>query len=511
MNITIYPNRVVFYSVLFCFGFLLGCQESTTTTTIDRPPNFILLMSDNQNWEHLGCYGDPVVRTPVIDGIAKEGIRFENAFCSAPSCAPARASMLTGQDIWRLEEAANLWSSFPKDLTVFTDLLEEAGYLVGYEGKGWGPGDWEAGGRTKDPSGTKYYSFEEFFNERDKGQPFLYWFSSRDPHRPFKRNGWKKAGIDVDGIKVPPYLPDVRDVKEDIGDYYAEIEDFDRDVASYIQLLKEMGELDNTVIIICSDNGWQMPRGLANLYDYGTHIPLIVSMPKRFTGGRIIDDFVSLNDIAPTFLELAGVEIPSQMNARSFVNILESEEQGQIDKSRNFMVTARERHAWARKGGTGYGARAWRTKDFLYIRNYEPDFWPAGDPPLFGDVDPHMLQYPGLTKMYILKNRHEEGIDNLFELGFGKRPKEELYDLQEDPWQMTNVAQEEKYNQIREELSEKLTHYLLDTQDPRETGEKMQWLNAPYYAEKDFYPKPNEEAIEALNLKEEYSLVNDED
>ena len=181
---------------------------------------------------------------------------------------------------------------------------------------------------------------------------------------PLRVGGWKKEGIDLDEIVVPPYLPDNDDVRRDIGDYYAEIQNFDRDVASYLQLVKEMGQLENTLVIVCSDNGWQMPRGLANLYDFGTRIPLIISMPERYKGGRVIDDFVSLNDFAPTFLELAGIPVPETMNARSFVNILESDKEGMVDKERDFIVTARERHAYVRQGGAGYGARAIRTRRF---------------------------------------------------------------------------------------------------------------------------------------------------
>ncbi|SHE82080.1 Arylsulfatase A [Mariniphaga anaerophila] len=494
--------------LLVSFLFQLGCSQAEKKKE-ERRPNFIILMSDNHSWDHLGCYGDPVIQTPNIDKLAAEGIRFTQAYCSAPSCAPARASMLTGQDIWRLDEAANLWGDFPPQFEVFTKLLEESGYLVGHEGKGWGPGDWEAGGRTENPAGTKYYSFEEFYNDREKGQPFFYWFSSRDPHRPFKADGWKKGKIDIDKLVVPPYLPDVEDVRKDIGDYYAEIENFDRDVSSYIQLLKEMGQLDNTLILVCSDNGWQMPRGLGNLYDFGTRLPFVISMPKRFAGGRVVDDFVSLNDVAPTFLELAGVEIPEEMNARSFANILESDKDGQVDATRDFVVTARERHAFARKNGTGYGARSYRTHDYLYIRNYNPEYWPAGDPPLFGDVDAHMLQYPCPTKMYILKNRDKEGVSELFDLGFGKRPAEELYDLNKDPFQMNNVAGSEEYKAVKDELATTLTNYLKEQGDPRETGAPMKWLNAPYYAEKDKYPTPSEEAIRELGLKEEYSLVDE--
>ena len=503
-----YRNVLIPLSTILVLPFV-SCTEKSTENKDERQPNFIILMSDNHNWEHLGCYGDAVLKTPNIDKLAADGIRFNHAYCSAPSSSPARASMLTGQDIWRLEEAANLWGGFPTKFEVLPELLKEAGYLVGHEGKGWGPGDWEASGRTVDPAGEKYYSFEEFYNDKDRNQPFFYWFSSRDPHRPFKLGGWEKGEIDIDNIEVPAYLPDVDDVRKDIGDYYAEIENFDKDVASYIQLLKEMGELDNTIVLVCSDNGWQMPRGLGNLYDVGTRLPFIVYMPERFKGARVIEDFVSLNDVAPTFLELAGVDIPKEMNARSFVNILESDKEGQVDETRNFMVTARERHAFARKNGVGYGARSYKTKDYLYIRNYNPESWPAGDPPLYGDVDAHMLQFPSPTKMYMLKNKDKEGVKELFEIGFGKRLAEELYILDKDPYQMNNVANSEEYKAIKEELAETLTNYLIEQEDPRETGAPMKWLNAPYYAEKDKNPKPSKESILELGLEEEYSLVDE--
>ncbi len=497
-----YPILLTAIIVIVIWG--CGSEKKVEQTG----PNILILMSDNHSWNHLGCYGDPVIKTPTIDGLSESGIRFTNAYCSAPSCTPARASMLTGQDIWRLEEGANLWGTLPAKFMVYTDMLEEAGYLVGHEGKGWGPGDYEAGGRSRNPAGERFNSFEEFYNEKEKGQSFCYWFSSRDPHRPYKVGGWEKTGIDPGEIPVPPYLPDIEEVRKDIGDYYDEVQNFDRDVASYIQLVKEMGELENTLVIVCSDNGWQMPRGLANLYDFGTRIPLIISMPEKYKGGRVIDDFVSLNDFAPTLLELAGLPIPDYMNARSFVNILESEKEGTIDKDRDFIVAARERHAFVRKGGTGYGARSIRTKDFLYIRNYEPESWPAGEPPLYGDVDAHMLHYPSPTKLHILEFKDKEEVKNLFRLAFAKRPAEELYDLINDPYQMINIAEVDDYSESRKMLSDKLTKYLMENGDPRELGGEMKWLGAPYYAAKDFHPRPSEEARKALNLKEEYSYFD---
>lgn len=495
-------------ALLSCSGLLLlgGCAKKDKA---QQRPNFMILMSDNHSWDHLGCYGDKVVQTPNIDKIAKQGIRFTNAFCSAPSCTPARASMLTGQDIWRLEEGANLWGTLPSKFEVYPDILEKAGYLVGIQGKGWGPGGVEESGRDRNPGGDRYDSFEEFYNERENGQPFCYWFSSRDPHRPFKRNGGKKAGIELNKIVVPPYLPDTKEVRQDIADYYAEIQHFDKEVAAYISLLKEMGQLDNTIVIVCSDNGWQMPRGLANLYDFGTKIPMIISMPERFKGDRVVDDFISLNDLAPTFLELANLEIPAYMNAQSLVPILKSQNEGIIEPTRDFMVTARERHAYVRQDGAGYGGRAYRTNDYLYIRNYESENWPAGDPPLYGDVDAHMLQYPCPTKMELLVNKEDENVKPLFDLAFAKRPAEELYDLKKDPYQLVNVADAANYQDVLTSLSEQLTAHLQKTGDPRELGGAMKWLNADYFAEQDKTPTPGQTAIDKLNLEEEYSYINE--
>ena len=473
-------------------------------------PNVLILMSDNHSWNHVGCYGDPTVRTPNIDRVAEQGVRFTHAFCPAPSCTPARAAMLTGQDIWRLEEGANLWGTLPSRFTVYTDLLEEAGYLVGYEGKGWGPGSYEAGGWTRNPAGERYGSFEEFYNERERGQPFHYWFSSRDPHRPYRSDGGKKAGIDLDSIEVPPYLPDVPSVRSDIADYYAEIEDFDRDVGEHLALLSEFGATEDTLVIIASDNGWQMPRGLANLYDAGTRLPVIISLPGQFPGGRVVEDFVSLADFAPTMLELAGLAVPEDVTAASLVSILRSESSGLVDPERSFVVTARERHAFARRGGPGYPARALRTRDYLYIRNYAPNLWPAGDPPLYGDVDAHMLQFPSPTKMFLLQRTEDPEFGPLFELGFSKRPAEELYELSEDPHQMQNLAQDVSHASVKAEMAFQLQLHLREAGDPREVGGPMKWENAQYFKEGDMTPEPSPEAIEALGLDERYSYLEEQ-
>jgi arylsulfatase A-like enzyme len=263
------------------------------------------------------------------------------------------------------------------------------------------------------------------------------------------------------------------------------------------------------MIVICSDNGWQMPRGLANLYDFGTRIPMIVLMPNYIKGNRVVDDFVSLSDLAPTFLELAGLPIPDEMTFKSLVNVLYSEKNGLIEPERDFIVSARERHAYVRKGGAGFGGRSIRTNDYLLIRNYESENWPAGDPPLFGDVDAHMLHYPSPTKLYILQHRNRPDIQELFKIAFDKRPEIELYDLRDDPFQMNNVAGIEMYSEIQVKLQKRLEDYLVKTRDPRVTGGEMKWIGAKYYAPRDFHPVPNKMARDSLGLKNRYSYLDE--
>ena len=502
-KVSLTTRHLFIYMILFIY---MSCDQKKNKSEPKRP-NILLLMSDNQSADHLGCYGDKSVKTPNIDKLAKKGLIFKNAYCSAPSCSPARASMLTGQDIWNLGEAANLWSSFPK-VKVYSQLMEASGYHIGIEGKGWGPGDETVTGWEHNPGGTRYDSFEEFFNEIEKGQPWMYWYSSRDPHRPYKKEGWKNSGIQLDSIFVPPYLPDNIEVRKDIADYYDEIQRFDEEVGSYISLLKEMGEFENTMIIVCSDNGWQMPRGLANLYDFGTKIPVIISWPDFFTPGREIEDFINIKDFAPTFLELAGIAKPEQMNARSFVDILTSEKQGVINPQRDHVIMARERHAFVRRGGLGYPGRAIRTNDYLFIKNYEPERWPAGDPPLYGDVDAHMLHYDAPTKIHMLKNKNSEDIKPLFDLAFSKRPEYELYNIKEDPFQMNNLSKVEEYKPVFEALLSKLNTYLVKTNDPRETELEFDWDNTHYYKDRDKKPKPSKKAIELLGLDQEYNYLD---
>ncbi len=464
---------------------IAGCASkegmASAPTDVARRPNILFCISDDQSFAHTGAMGDTVVKTPVFDRVAREGVLFTNAFTVSPSCSPSRACILTGQHIWRLKEAGNLWSTVPAEFDVYTDMLAAAGYHVGCQGKGWGPGNVQAGGRTVNAAGKGYKSFDQFLAERKEGQPFCFWFGSQDPHRPYEAGSGIKSGKRTQDVKVPPFLADSEEVRSDILDYYFEIERYDQQVGQLIQILEDRGELDNTIVIITSDNGMPFPRAKTNLYDYGAHLPLAIRYPKTIKGGRKIDDFVSFTDYAPTLLEACGLRPAKKMSGKSFWGVLTSGKSGRVDRSRDHVLLGRERHANARPDNVGYPCRAIRTDEFLYVRNIDPQRWPAGDPsgPYayggYGDID------AGPTKKFMQDHADDPKVKPLFDRAFGMRPAEELYDLENDPGQLNNVANAPAYAAKKRQMASLLERRLKDTGDPRFTGGEALWDNYLYY------------------------------
>ena len=387
---------------------------------------------------------------------------------------------MTGQDIWRLEGGANLFNTLDNKFDVYPDLLEASGYHLGCMRKAWGPGKFEPGGRTRNPAGPRYKSFEEFFGTVPEDQPFCFWFGSTDAHRPYEKGSGLESGMKIEDVEVPPWLPDVPEVRSDILDYYFEIQRFDREFGEVLELLDQAGKFENTLVVVTSDNGMPFPRSKATLYDAGVRMPLAMRWPARVPGGRVIDDFVSFADFAPTFLEAAGLEPPAAMTGRSLMNVLLSGKQGKVDAGRDRAFSAMERHAYCREGGGGYPMRALRTCDYLYIRNFEPDRWPAGHPQGygFGEID------NSPTKTFVLENRDTKEYGRFYELACAKRPAEEMYDVRKDPGQLTNVAGDPAYQQARAAIREQLEQYLRETGDPRMTGGEIIWDSIDFYGRK---------------------------
>lgn len=429
-------------------------------------PNILLLLADNWAWPHAGSCGDGVVRTPVFDRVAREGVLFTHAFAPNPSCSPSRSSLLSGQETHRLGEAASLYGPLPADVPLYTDLLSEHGYLAGFSGKGFGPGTTPRPGRTPNPAGAQFSSFETFLEARRRRQPFCFWFGSHDPHVPWTRGRERRAGLRAQALQVPPHLPDTPAIREAMLDYYCEVEEFDAECGRLLAALERTGELDNTLVIITSDNGWQMPRGLANCYDLGVRIPLAMRLPGRIRRGLRRDDFVSIADLAPTILEAAGVPRPAAMTAASLLG----------PTRRDAMFLERERHANVRRGDLSYPVRGVRTNRYLYLRNLEPDRWPSGDPEFYWSVGPYGDVDNSPAKEALLRDKPQP----YFDLCFGKRPAEELYDLRSDPGQVKNVAADPAYADARRQLAAQLETWMRSSADPRSAGPISLWDRAPY-------------------------------
>ncbi len=478
-----------------------------------KRPNILLAISDDQSWMHVGAYGDKGTRTPAFDRVAREGVLFTHAYAACPSCAPSRSAILTGRPIWQLGTGGVLMGVLKNEYDLFTLRLRDAGYQLAATGKTWGPGKLQgfptADGnplprssfvatQTEAITGKAYHSirlkerlrgvnvldyaanFRQFLAERDSRKPFCFWYGATEPHQRFEVGAWKRAGKKLADARLPRCLPDDPVTRGEILDYGLEIEHFDRHLGRMLEALKAAGELDNTLVIVTSDHGNPLPRSKCSLYDTGTRVPLAIRWPGRVPGGRTVDDFVSLMDLAPTILESADVSVPGGMVGRSLVPIITSKQQGLVDAERDYVVTAFERHIIARRNGVGYPMRSIRTRRFSYIRNYAPARWPAGDPDFFsshqrffGDCD------TGASKTFILQNAHRPEVAPFFRRAFGRRPAEELYDISTDPGQLTNLAYQPEWLKTRKELADRLQRHLTETGDPRQKGQSP-WDSYPF-------------------------------
>lgn len=458
-------HRLLLLSFLFFFGGFLNAQV--------KPPNIVFCLADDWGYPHAGAYGDQAVNTPNFDRLAKEGVLFNHAFVSSPSCTPSRNAFITGKHHWELGSGANLWSTLPEKHQSFIHLLADKGYTTGRtKSKTWGPGNldnWIAS-HGSHPSNEGYNTFEDFLETTSDDTPFFFWLGTQDPHRNYVAGTGEESGIDISKVHLYKHYPDSDVVRKDVADYYYEVQRWDSLVGAMIKQLEENDLLENTIIIMTGDHGMPFPRSKGNLYDSGVRVPLAVRWGNEIKTDIVVDDYVSFTDIAPTLLEAVGIQIPKDMTGKSFVDILKSEKSS-IDRSD--IVFGRERHVPAQEKPNmgGYPSRGYRNNDFLYICNYKPDLWPAGTGEAGKTNFPNQWYADcdgGPTKEYIVANKDLDQEHRLsYELCFAKRPAEELYDLKNDPDQVNNIANDKSYAKILEDLRSRLQIKLTALNDPR--------------------------------------------
>ena len=464
---------------------------SAVVSASDRP-NILIAIADDWSYGDATIDGSTYVNTPAFDRVAAEGVRFDNMYTPNAKCSPSRSILLTGRQSWQLEEGANHWAYFPQKFHTWFEALSGMGYSAGVTGKGWAPGvALNADGEPREMTGKRYddirwespskhisdidyaANFGAFLDENDASdtdEPWVFWYGAQEPHRGFELNsGAKRGGKTKEMIaKVPGYWPDTDEVRTDLLDYAYEVEHFDTHLERMIADLEARGELENTIIIVTSDHGKAFPRVKGQAYFASNRIPFAVRWPKGVDGeGRKVSEFVSFAEVAATVFDLIGLDAEDStmqpLTGRSFANLLRSADA--TAPERNSMIVGKERHDIGRPDDVGYPIRGLISEGYLYIRNFEPGRWPAGDP-----VTGYLNSDGGPTKTTILDQRRSGEEMRYWSLNFGRRPAEELYSLEADPDNVNNLAADPKHRSRMDTMQTSLFASLREQGDPRMLG-----------------------------------------
>lgn len=476
------------------FLLALACCTGTlaaAATTESAPPNILFAIADDWG-PHAGVYGTPWVKTPAFDRVAKEGVLFKNAYTPMAKCAPSRAIVLTGRNLWQNEEAGNHLAVFPPKLKSWPEVLRDKGWQVGITGKGWGPGYAnDVNGKPRQITGKPYQkrkakpattgifatdyaaNFTDFLNDvADQKGPWCFWYGSLEPHRGYEyKSGARLGGKKPEDIdRVPAYWPDTEEVRHDMLDYAYEVEHTDNHLGRMMAELEKRGLLENTLIIVTADHGMPFPRVKGYAYQDSNHVPLAVRFPGGVKNpGRVIDDFVNFTDLAPTLLDYAGIAQKDSgmmpITGRSWRPIFESEKGGQVEPERDFVLVGKERTDVGRPHNWGYPIRGILTANHLYLKNYEPTRWPAGNPETgYLDTD------GSPTKSLILDRGRADRSDKYWRLNFGMRPAEEFFDVSVDRDCVHDLAAESVHQKTIEKLRTRMETLLKQQGDPRMEG-----------------------------------------
>lgn len=425
------------------FGWLLInllFLSSATAFSAERP-NFLVFIADDMACDDCGAYGHKTIRTPNLDRLARDGMRFDSAFLTCSSCSPSRSSILTGRYPHNTG-AQQLHQPLPADQVMLTEKLREAGYYTASAGK------WHLGKAAKAKIDTVNEGTGKWvatLRDRPKDKPFFLWMAFVDPHRPYQDKTIAQPHRSED-VVVPPYLPDTPEVRKDLAMYYDEITRMDGDVGAVLEELEKQGAAKQTVVIFLSDNGRPFPRCKTTVYDSGIRTPFLVRWPEHVKAGSVCTSLISSIDLAPTVLELAGVKVGPTFQGKSFAPALKEPK-----------VVIRENifaeHNWHDFDDHG---RAVRSTQFKYIRNYYPDV--PGTPPA------DAVRSPTFETMRRLRDAGKLPPEQL--TCFSKpRPPEELYDVQKDPHELRNLANDPAHARTLKQLRETLTAWEKATGD----------------------------------------------
>lgn len=425
-------KRSVVLFILFTTAFArhLVAISETQGGAQDTRPNIVFFIADDWSQEDVGCYGNPTIETPNIDHLAAGGMRFDKAYLTTSSCSPSRCSIITGRYPHNTG-APELHSVLPDDQIRFPEVLREAGYYTVLSGKnhifkGHEDRAFDEVKPGRGPSGSE--EWVEIVENRPKDKPFFFWFASYDGHRAWHIDD-KAPVYDPAKVIVPPYLVDTKAVREDLAKYYHEISRFDHYIGLVKDELKRQGVLENTLIVVASDNGRPFPRDKAYLYDSGIKTPWVVHYPPLIQEPAATDSFVSVIDLSATCLELAGVEVPETIQGQSFLPIMKDPDA----VVREVVFAEHNWHVYKSH------ERMVRFEDFLYIKNNFPDI-----PNLSHESDMVYVSGKELWKAHAAG----ETLWHQQQVFANPSPSEQLFQVSRDPHQLWNLAGHPGYEEI---------------------------------------------------------------
>lgn len=449
---------------------LLVCLTFAPTRAAERP-NLVLIIADDMAWNDCGAYGHPRIKTPNIDRLATQGMRFDRAFLTTSSCSPSRSSIITGRYPHNTG-AEELHLPLPAAQVTFVEKLKGSGYWTASAGK-WhlgnavknrfdevreaNPAGFQLGTGAKageslafEGSGAAQSGCDQWvpvLRDRPKDRPFFLWLAALDPHRGYKPKTIPEPHTAEDAV-VPPYLPDTEEVRKDLAMYYDEISRLDHFVGEVMAELDRQGVSENTLVLFISDNGRPFPRCKTTIYDSGVKTPWIVKWPGHVEAGSRCESLVSAVDIAPTFLRLAGLEPGKTFQGKDFSPLLSDP----TAKIRDYVFAERNWHDYEMR------ARAVRSERYEFIRNEDTRL------PLTPPAD--AVRSPTFVTMRRL--RAEGKLTEAQKACFvTPRPEEELYDVRSDPYELHNLAGDPKYAETQARLREVLAEWSRETKDER--------------------------------------------
>ena len=467
------PSRLAGLAVGLLATFGLGSMTAPAAEREPSGPNILLILSDDHSVPHIGCYHNPDIRTPNLDRFAAQGMRFDRTYVTAPQCVPSRATIMTGRSPVRIG-MTRFSAPLPQDVVTYPELLRAHGYFTGVAGR-----DYHLDGMANEPDlkavfdkhGLRTFAgrldyvkktedraetlaqLREFLDAVPAGKPFFLQLGYRDPHRPFDQGAIPEPH-DPARLTLPTFFPDTPAVRADFARYYDEIARFDRCVGEVLAELERRGLIGSTLIAVMGDNGAALLRGKGTLYEFGLRVPLLVRWSGVLKAGSSTDALISGEDIAPTFLEAAGVTPPKEMTGRSFLKLL----RGEPYTDRPYVFAERGAHAAALPTDTAQFdlSRCVVSKRFKLIYNalwqlpytpvdfYGDDFWLE-----LRQMNAQGRLAPQLARLYFTPTR----------------PMFELYDLQKDPSEMENLAGQAAMEVVEDELKSALYEWMLLERD----------------------------------------------